>query len=111
MPCTARLRNEEQTFAERVAEVESALKRLERYLQTGAVKLKIGPSGAVTFVGWQDRDDISDTCAVRSLMAQGSAAFRQALVRAEAVQGRKMNPQAVAAGVHSHDGGKTWSKH
>jgi hypothetical protein len=44
-------------------------------------------------------------------MAEGSPELRQAVARAEAMQGVKVNPQAVASGFHSHDNGLTWSKH
>jgi len=89
-------------------ETKAALSRLERYLQTGSVKVKIAPNGAVAFAGWNDRDDVTDVCAIRMLRAENSWALRQAVARAEATSGRKMNPRAVAAGVHSHDGGGTW---
>jgi hypothetical protein len=94
-----------------MAEVKRALQRLERYLQTGSVKIGIAPNGAVSFGGWQDRDDVTDVCAFRTLSAENSWALRQAVARAETMQGRKVNPAAVAAGWHTHDAGKTWSKH
>lgn len=107
MPCDTRLR-EGQTLTQRAAQVESALTRLKRYLTTGSVRIQIGPTGAVSFTNWNDRDDLSDVCAFRSLQAAGSWELRQAVARAEVAQGRKVNPRAVAAGEHSHDGGKTW---
>lgn len=97
-----------QTLAERMAEVRVALVKLEASLQAGQVTVVIGPNGAVGFKGWgTGRSDITDVCAVRTLQAASSWAFRQALSRAEAQSGRKMNPAAVAAGHHTHDG-KTW---
>ncbi len=33
-----------------------------------------------------------------------------ALAKAEAQAGRTVDKQAVASGLHSHDGGKTWGK-
>ena len=110
MPCDTRIRAG-QTFVARVEEVKLALERLERYLSTGSVKVGIGPNGAVTFAGWTDRDDVTDVCAYRTLAASNSWALRQAVQRAEAQQGRKVNPKAVAAGFHSHDGGRTWGTH
>lgn len=100
-----------QSFAQRMAQVDKALSRLEQYIQQGTVRLTIGVNGAITFSGWQDRDGISDVCAFRSLTATNSWALRQAVLKAEGTQGRKVNPQAIAAGVHSHDGGKSWGKH
>lgn len=109
MACESRLR-EGQTFVARVDEVKKALERLERYLSTGTVRIGVGPNGAVSFVGWQDRDDITDVCAYRTLSASNSWALKQAAAKAEAMSGRKINPAAVAAGWHTHDQ-KTWSTH
>jgi hypothetical protein len=109
MPCATPRKN--QTLEQRSNEVQAALKRLERSLQNGAVRVTIGANGAVAFVGWNDRDDVADVCAYRTLAAENSWALRQAVARAEQLSGRKVNPRAVAAGLHSHDNGRTWSKH
>ena len=109
MPCDTRLRSN-QTLPQRMAEVESALERLKRYLATGSVRVNIGSNGAIMFNGWNDRDDVTDVCAYRSLSATNSFELKKAVQRAEATSGRKVNPTAIAAGMHSHDG-KTWSKH
>lgn len=101
----------EESRKRRAREIETALERLERYLSAGTVKVVVGPTGAVAFKGWNDRDEIMDACAFRRLTAKGSSALRMALARAEAMAGRKMDPRAVNAGVHSHDGGKTWGSH
>ena len=100
-----------QTFVERSLEVKRALERLERYLSSGAVKVQIGQNGALAFSAWNDRDDVTDACAYRTLSAASSWALKQAVARAEAMTGRKVNPNAVAAGWHSHDGGRTWGTH
>lgn len=110
MPCLSTPRAG-QTLAQRMSQVDAALKRLEQYLQTGSVRIQIAPNGAVAFAGWKDRDDVTDVCAMRSLTATNSWALRQAVARAEAMQGRKVNTNAVAAGFHSHDDGQTWGKH
>jgi hypothetical protein len=102
---------EGQTLAERSTQIERALTRLEAYLQGSKVRIGIAPNGAVTFVGWQDRDDVTDVCAFRTLAAKGSWSLRQAVAKAEAMSGRKVNAQAVAAGWHTHDNGKTWGTH
>lgn len=109
MPCNTKLAAG-QTLQARMSQVQAALKRLEQSLQTGVVRIQIGPNGAVALSGWKDRDDVTDVCAVRTLLAANSWAMRQAIARAEAMQGRKVNVHAVAAGVHSHDGGHTWHK-
>jgi hypothetical protein len=100
-----------QTLSERIKEVDSALKRLEQYLQTGTVRVGIGTNGALVFNGWQDRDGISDVCAFQSLSVQNSWVLRQSILKAEGMSGRKVNPKAIAAGYHSHDNGHTFSKH
>ena len=111
MPCDTKLQ-EGQTLAQRMEEVRVALQQLQQKLRQGQAKVVVAPNGAVTFQGWteQDRRGLSDACAYRTLAAQGSWELRQAVARAEA-QGRKVNPQAVAAGWHSHDQGQTWGKH
>ncbi len=100
-----------QTLAQRMTQVDQALKRLEQYIQTGTVRIGISPQGAIVFQGWQDRDGITDVCAYRSMTATNSWVLRQAVLRAEGMSGRKVNPKAIEAGSHSHDGGKTWGKH
>lgn len=109
MPCDTVKTNE--TPAQRQAAVKKALTRLETALTLNQAKVTIGPNGAVAFTGWKpdERDGVTDVCAYRTLTAQGSWALRQAVARAEGMAGRKVNPNAVAAGVHSHDGGKTWN--
>ena len=105
------MRRPNQSLAERMSAVKAALSRLERALTAGAVKVQIGPNGAIAFGGWADREDVTDACAYRSLTAENSWALRQAVARAEAMTGRQVNPNAVAAGWHSHDNGRTWGTH
>lgn len=109
MPCDTVLR-EGVTLEQRIKAIDVALKRLEQYLQTGKATISIAPNGAIAFKGWQgaERDDVTDVCAYRTLAASNSWALRQAIARAEATQGRKVNPKAIIGGHHSHDGGKTW---
>lgn len=109
MPCDTVLRAG-VTLEQRVKQIDAALKRLEGFLSSNQVKITIGPTGSIAFTGWkpQDRDDVSDVCAYRTLAASNSWALRQAVARAEAMTGRKVNPKAVIGGHHSHDGGKTW---
>jgi hypothetical protein len=105
MPCdTVKTLTEVQKAGHR-----DALKRLEAALALGTVRLVVGSQGAVAFAGWADRAGLTDVCAYRRL-AQ-SAVLRRAAARAEVLSGRKINPQAVAAGHHSHDGGVTWGQH
>jgi hypothetical protein len=101
-----------QSLEERALEVTAALRQLEARLAAGQVQVQIGPGGALALVGWSagDRNRISDACAYRTLSAQNSWALRQAVARAEARSGRKLNPVAIANGVHSHDDGQTWQR-
>ncbi len=100
-----------QTEAQRKASVLAALKRLESALATGTAKVIIGPQGAVAFVGWTDRDDLTDVCAFRSLTTMKSHALSRAIAAAEVRAGRKVDARAVEAGWHTHDGGATWGRH
>jgi hypothetical protein len=113
MPCDT-VRQPNQTLAQRAAQIDEALERLEQFIQTGSVRIVIDKrTGALTFAGWkrdQNRGDVSDACAYRVLTSRGSAILRMAIARAETQQGVKVNARAVAMGVHSHDGGKSWSK-
>ena len=99
-----------QSLAAREAEVKGALRRLEQALAAGQARVVVGPTGAVAFQAWADRAGLSDACAYRVLTVEGSWILRQAVARAEAMGGRKVNTQAVAAGHHSHDGGRTWGR-
>lgn len=112
MACDTRTMNAAQTLTQRKDQVKEAVARLERGLDIGTVKVVVGPSGAITFRGSSLGDDkITDACAYRRLLSSGSAALRRQLARAEAVAGRKVDPRAIAAGEHSHDGGNTWGHH
>lgn len=110
MSCISQMRKN-QTLKQREREINEALKRLERYLQTGSVKIQIGNQGAIAFNGWKDRNDVTDVCAYRMLTLSNSWALKQAVKRAEMISGKKVNERAIAAGVHSHDNGHTWSTH
>lgn len=112
MPCDTRLKPK-QTISERATEVKKAVERLSAALAIGGVKVKVGPQGAIAFEGWVDkeRDGVTDNCAYRRLMVTGSALAKNAIQRAEQLAGRTVNKQIVGQGVHSHDGGRTWSVH
>jgi len=110
MPCDTKLR-ENQTLAQRDREIKEALSRLERYLKTGSVRVQVGPQGAIAFTGWKDKDGLSDVCAYRLMTLQNSWTLKQAVKRAEVLSNKKINPQAIASGLHTHNNGITWSKH
>lgn len=98
---------------QRKATVKSAVERLAAALAAGTVTAIVGANGAIAFKGWkgEERAGVADVCAYRKLSAANSPELRKALARAEVYAGRKIDPQAIAAGMHSHDDGRTWSKH
>jgi len=92
-------------------QIDIALERLEKALAQGKVTLRIGENGAIVFDGWgkSSRDYVTDVCAYRHLTTKRSWELRKAVAKAETVAGRKVSAGAVASGVHSHDGGKSWN--
>lgn len=110
MPCDTVRSTPQQTLAERMAEVRSASARIAALVAAQKVQVKIGPQGAVTFIGISDKDRVgmTDACVYRRIMASGSHAARQAVVKAEQLAGRTVDRRMVAQGVHSHDGGASW---
>lgn len=93
------------------AAMDAAIARLESAIAGGSVVVMIGQQGGIAFRGWADNEGVSDVCAYRKLVADNSPALRRALARAEVQQGRKVDVRAIAQGVHSHDGGRTWGTH
>ncbi len=111
MACYTMRRTRQQTEEERRAEIEEALTKLERGLMAGEVTVEISYDGAICFVGWEDRNDVADVCAFETLSQRDSLALQQAVEAAQSISGFEVNREKVAAGIHSHDGGKTWSSH
>ena len=109
MPCDTKLKAN-QTITQRKEEIRATVARLAADLAAGRVKAKVGPQGAIAFVGLTDeqRNGITDACMYRRLMVDGTALARAAIAKAEQLAGRTVNRQALAHGVHSHDHGKTW---
>ncbi len=112
MVCDTRWLFKGQTTPQRKKQIEEAMDRLKKALAIGEVTVKVGPQGGITFAGnvagILGANKITDACAYRKLLAAGSSELRNAVQKAEMLAGRKVDPQAVAAGVHSHDGGKSW---
>jgi hypothetical protein len=107
MPCDSISLTEQSKARQR-----DALRALAAALATGTAGVKVGPQGAIAFTGWKaEREGLTDLCAFRRLSSANDPALRRALARAEAVAGRKVDPRAMAAGVHSHDGGGSWGTH
>ena len=110
MPCDTRLKKN-QTIQQRATEVKAIAARADELLRQNLVKAVVDrKTGAVAFSGLTDeqRDGATDACIYRRVMATGSALAKAAIARAEQVAGRAVNKQALAHGVHSHDGGHTF---
>ena len=112
MPCDRQLK-QGQTLSQRVDEVRKAAERLAQALASGRVKAKVGPQGAIAFLGLTDteRDGITDACAYRRIMASSSSLAKAAIMRAEQLAGRTVDKRVIGQGTHSHDGGHTWHDH
>jgi hypothetical protein len=107
MPCiTQPTLTEQQRQSQR-----DALKRLQDALGAGVVQIVVGRGGSIALKGWRDEDrsGVSDLCAYRAL--SNTPEMRRALLKAEAMSGNRMDPRAMASGLHSHDGGASWSRH
>jgi len=112
MPCDSKPFRIGQTLDQRKKQVRDSIAALDAKLKKRLVRPVVGANGAIAFAGWnEERNGITDNCAYRRIMATGSALARAEIARAEMLAGRKVNPQTVALGVHSHDGGDTWSQH
>lgn len=112
MPCDTRALPG-QTLTQRKKEVLESIVELNALLVAGKVTAKVGPQGAITFIGWNDdqRRRVSDACAYRQIMAIGQSLARAKIAQAEMLAGRSVSKQAVAIGAHSHDSGLTWHTH
>lgn len=117
MPCDTRLktnyRNSQrrQTISERKEEVRKVVNDVNSLIAAGKVKPVIDrATGAFALQGLDEnlRDGVTDACVYRQLMVSGSSLTKAAIARAEQMAGRTVSKQAVAQGVHSHDGGGTW---
>lgn len=110
MPCDTRLKKG-QTISQRAAEVRKVVERVSSLVASGNVRVVVDKkTGGVAFTGLvaSERDDVTDACIYRRLMATGSALARAQIAKAEQMAGRTVDRQAIAAGVHSHDGGRSW---
>lgn len=107
------VREKDQTLSERKEEVRAVVKTLDGYLVRGLAKVVIGRQGAVAFQGFPEteKDGVSDACAYRLLQVTGSSLAKAAIARAEAIAGRTVDRKVIAAGIHSHDSGASWSTH
>lgn len=114
MPCDT-VRQSGQTLDQRKTQVREAIATLDRLLLRRQVRVVVGPQGAVAFQGqaWESlkaSSKVTDACAYRRIMAQGSSLAKAEIARAEAMAGRTIDRRVVNSGVHSHDSGMTWGK-
>lgn len=109
MPCDTRLKKG-QTITQRKEEITQVVAKVQAGLVNGSIKVRLSPQGAIAFDGISDADKsgVTDACAYRRIMATGSALAKAKIAAAEALLGRKINKEAIAAGWHSHGG--TWHK-
>lgn len=107
------IRKPQQTLAQRREEIRKRLAQVDKLLASKRVTAKVGPQGAITFIGLSDtdRDGMTDACIYRQIARTGSVMAREAIKRAEMLAGKAVQPAALHAGIHSHDGGASWSSH
>jgi hypothetical protein len=109
MPCYSIVKPN-QTKAQRKLEIQKATAAIDRMIAAKKVIVKVGPQGAVTFVGIPAsvRDGMTDVCVYRGIMAKGSQAAKMQMAKAAQMAGVRVNEEAITQGIHSHDGGATW---
>lgn len=111
MPCDSKPFRSWETLEQRKETVREKTMALSAALAAGRVQVKVGKQGAVAFIGWDDREGITDACAYRRIMRHGSALAKNAIMRAAQAAGVEINKQIIGQGAHSHDGGETWHNH
>lgn len=107
MPCDTRLKAN-QTITQRKLEISEVVDRIQKGLVNGNIKLQLSATGgAPAFAGIADADknNVTDACIYRRIMATGSALAKAKLAAAQALLGK---PVVTHGGQHSHDGGATW---
>jgi len=113
MACETFRRTPNQTLTERKAEVKKVIYDINSLIAAGKVKPVVDKlTGAIAFQGFDPnlRDGVTDACVYRALMITGSSLTKAKIAQAETMAGRSVNKQALAAGVHSHDG-QTFGSH
>ena len=114
LPCDTRLKKG-QTISARKEEIKLSVDKLAAALAAGEVKPVVGAKGGIAFPGWAEgqANGVTDSCAYRRLLSSGSALAKMAIERAETLAGRRVDRQAVAQGLHSHEqGGRiVWHDH
>ena len=111
MPCDTRLKRG-QSISDRKSEVQRAVERLNRGLTSGSIKALVSKQGGIQFEGFSanERDGITDACALRRILATGSSSAKLGIQKAEQRAGRTLDKTAIAQGLHTHGDG-VWHHH
>jgi hypothetical protein len=106
MPCDTKLKPN-QTITQRKLEISETVAKVQQGLVNGSIKLALSTSGSPAFAGLSDaeKNNVTDACIYRRIMATGSALAKAKIQAAQALLGK---PVVTTNGTHSHDGGKTW---
>lgn len=110
MPCDTRRTSPTQTLSQRKQEIKETVAALAAALAAGRVKAVVGKQGGIVFEGWQQRNNVTDACALRLILSTGSALAKAKIAQAEALAGRSLDKRAIAQGLHTHDG-INWHHH
>lgn len=110
MPCDSSYVRRGVTLTERKNQIQRAMDKLNVLMLRQKVKPVIDPLGRFVLQGWSDtdRDGVTDICAYKRIMQSGTSFQKLQLAQAAARAGRTVDKQALAQGIHSHDGGATW---
>lgn len=117
MACDTQRLTPEQTLSQRKTQIGEAMAQLEKLVLKRKAKVVVDrATGAIAFTGdeWaaiKSGSAITDACAYRRIMATGSSLAKAEIARAEQMAGRSVDRKVLAAGIHSHDGGRTWGGH
>lgn len=111
MVCDTKPFRRGQSLQQRKDEVKKIVYDVNSLIAANRVKPVVDKkTGAIAFQGLDEnlRGGVSDACIYRRLLVSGSSLTKAALQRAEMMAGRAVDKQALAQGVHSHDGGGSW---
>lgn len=96
---------------QRKAEVRQTVVDINSLISSGRVRVVVDKrTGAIAFQGFDEnlRNGVTDACVYRMLMQTGSSITKMKIAAAEQLAGRAVSKEALAAGIHSHDGGQSF---
>jgi len=114
MSCDTYRSTPQQTVSQRKQEILAVVEAVQKGLLSRRIMPRVDKTtGAIAFEGLlaSQRNFVTDACIYRRIMATGSSLAKMAIQKAEQAAGRTVSRQALAAGVHSHDGGQSWGTH